>query len=227
MQHPNEIAEASYRYRKLIRRFLLKKLAILASVYAFLFLVQFASAQQGDVFFGGGTLLSSNPNSGQLAIGDIAEKGGTYLNVGGDIVGFKRHFGLMIETSWRASQASYFSYETYRPILTDFNAIYQPHLGKKVGLDLFGGIGIASTRFYVPYATQCSYFSGCINYNTEDHFMQHLGGGIRYYVWHHVFVRPEVHYYHIDGNTDPVTGGFSSDNVFRVGGSVGFTIGPE
>jgi hypothetical protein len=211
--------------QKLIRRFLLRKLAILAPVCAFLFLVQFATAQQGDIMFGGGTLLSSNPTSDQLAAGNIAEKGGTYLNIAGDVVGFKKRIGFMIETSWRASQASYFSYETYRPILTDFNAIYQPKLGKKVGLDLFGGIGIASTRFYVPYATQCSYFSGCINYNTDDHFMEHLGGGIRYYVWHHVFVRPEVHYYHINGNTDINNGGFASDNVFRVGGSIGFTIG--
>jgi len=205
----------------------LRKLAILVSVFAFLFIAQFASAQQGDIMFGGGTLLQANPSSSALAAGNISEKGGTYLSVAGDVVGNKRRLGFMIETSWRASQASYFSYETYRPILTDFNAIYQPRLGKKVGLDLFGGIGIDSTRFYLPQVTQCSYFSGCINYNTEDHFMQHLGGGIRYYVWHHFFVRPEIHYYHIDGNTDVNSGGFTSNNLFRAGGSIGYTIGPD
>lgn len=173
--------------------------------------------------FFGGTLLSSSPSTSQLFSGNIAEKGGTYLGVSGDIVGFKKRLGFNIETSWRASQASYLGYETYRPILTDFNALFQPKLGKKVGLDLFGGIGIASTRFYVPYATSCSYFSGCINYTTSDHFLEDIGAGVRYYVWHHVFVRPEIHYYHIQGNTDV----FSTDNVFRVGGSIGYTIGND
>lgn len=210
----------------------MRKLAILAPVFALLFLAQFASAQQGDIMFGGGTLLSASPSSTQQAAGNLAEKGGTYLNIAGDVVGIKRRLGLMIETSWRASQANYFgSFETYRPILTDFNAIYQPRLGKKAGLDLFGGIGIASSRFYQPFPTQCGFY-GCINYTTEDHFMQHLGAGIRYYVWHHVFVRPEIHYYHIDGNdalNSPSSNslGFSSDNVIRVGGSIGFTIGPD
>ena len=201
----------------------MRKLALLTPVFALLFSCHFAAAQQGDIMFFGGTLLSSSPSTSQLFSGNIAEKGGTYLGVSGDIVGFKKRLGFNIETSWRASQASYLGYETYRPILTDFNALFQPKLGKKVGLDLFGGIGIASTRFYVPYATSCSYFSGCINYTTSDHFLEDIGAGVRYYVWHHVFVRPEIHYYHIQGNTDV----FSTDNVFRVGGSIGYTIGND
>jgi outer membrane protein with beta-barrel domain len=201
----------------------LRKLALLAlPVFALLFCCHLAAAQQGDIMFFGGTLLSSNPSGTLLESGNISEKGGTYLGVGGDVVGFKHRLGINIETSWRASQASYLGYETYRPILTDFNALFQPKLGKKVGLDLFGGIGIASTRFYEPYATQCG-FTGCINYTTSDHFMEDVGGGLRYYVWHHLFVRPEVHYYHIQNNTDV----FSTDNVFRVGASIGYTIGND
>jgi hypothetical protein len=207
-----------------LRRFLLRKLALLAPVFAFLFFAHFASAQQGDIMFGGGTLMSSSSyNSSSQTFTNLAERGGTYLSVSGDVVGFKRRYGLNVETSWRASQASYYGYESYRPILTDFNALFQPRLGKKIGLDLMGGIGVASTRFYVPYATSCSYFTGCINYTSSHHFMEHLGGGIRYYVWNHFFVRPEVHYYHIHNNTDQ----FNSNNEVRVGASIGFTIGPE
>ncbi len=201
----------------------MRKLAFLTASCAIFFFVQLASAQQGDIMFGGGTLLSSAPNNSSEAFQNLAEKGGTYLNVSGDIVGFKRRLGFNIETAWRANQASYYGYENYRPILTDFNALFQPKLGKKVGLDLMGGIGIASTRFYVPYATSCSYFSGCINYTSSDHFMEHLGGGLRYYVWHHFFVRPEVHYYHIQNNTNE----FYTNSVVRVGGSIGYTIGPD
>jgi hypothetical protein len=38
-----------------------------------------------------------------------------------------------------------------------------------------------------------------------------------------MFLRPEVRYYHIVNNGD----NFTSDNVFRVGASIGYTIGPE
>ncbi len=201
----------------------MKKLAILAPACAFLFffLVQFASAQQADIMIGGGTLLSSDPTSNSFFA--PSERGGTYLNIDGNVIGFKRRFGFNIGTAWRASQANYASGINYRPILTDFNAIYAPKLGKKAGVDLFGGIGIASTRFYFPEIVTCNIGSGCINYNSSNHFMEDLGAGIRYYVWHHVFVRPEVHYYHIQSNTDQ----FSSNNVVRVGGSIGYTIGKD
>jgi hypothetical protein len=200
----------------------LRKLAILAPVCAFLFLAQFASAQQADIMFGGGTLLSSSNNNSSLA---PSENGGTYLNIDGDVVGFKKRIGFNIGTAWRASQGDYGTGSgiTFRPILTDFNALYQPRLGKKVGLDLFGGIGIASSRFYVPQIVSCNIGSGCINYTSSNHFMEDLGGGIRYYVWHHFFVRPEVHYYHIQGNTDQ----FTSNNAVRVGASIGYTIGAD
>jgi hypothetical protein len=202
----------------------LRKLALLAPVLVFLFSAHFAAAQQGDIMFGGGTLLSSSTPSGQQNFAAPSEKGGTYLNVSGDVIAFKRRLGFGVETAWKASQGNYADFvgETYRPILTDFNAVFQPKLGKKIGLDLFGGIGVASTRFYVPTIVSCSYFSGCINYTSSDHFMEDFGGGLRYYVWHHVFVRPEVHYYHIQNNVE-----FNSDNVVRVGGSIGYTIGND
>ncbi len=201
----------------------MRKLALFGPLFAFVFCCHFAAAQQGDIAFGGGTVMSSSVSNSSEAFQNLAEKGGTYLSVAGDFVGFKRRLGLNVETSWRARQASYYGYESYRPILTDFNGIFQPKLSKKFGLDLLGGIGIASTRFYVPYATSCSYFSGCINYTSSDHFLEHVGGGVRYYFWHSFFLRPEVHYYHIQNNTNE----FNSNNLFRVGASIGYTIGPE
>jgi hypothetical protein len=208
----------------------LRKLALLAPIFALLFTCHFAAAQQGDIMFFGGTLLSSSPSASDLLSGNIAEKGGTYLGVSGDVVGFGHRLGFNIETSWRASQANYLNQDVnYRPILTDFNALFQPKLGKRIGADLFGGIGIASTRFYFPYVTGGNPYTGYSNYTTSDHFMEDLGGGIRYYVWHHFFVRPEIHYYHIQNNTSSSSSGagFSSGNVFRVGASIGYTIGND
>ena len=200
----------------------MRKLAILASVFAFLWFAQFASAQQIDAFMGGGTLLSSDTSNGFPS-----EKGGAYLNIGGDVV-FIKHVGVNVETAWRATQGPYGTGTglNFRPILTDFNLLYQPHLGKKVGLDLMAGIGAADARFYEQGIGQSLGGYGYSNYVSTDHFMEHLAGGIRYYVWHHLFVRPEIHYYHIQNNNSVQdNGAFSSNNVVRVGASIGYTFG--
>jgi len=197
-------------------RFLLRKLALFGTVLGFLLLLQSATAQQGDAMFGFGTLLSSgscDPNTGVCP-----EKGGFYPSVSADVI-FHRRVGFNFETAWRGSQGNYFG-QPYRPILTDFNAMYQPKLSKKIGADLMAGIGWQSTRFYLPF---CTGTFSCNNFVSTRHFLVDLGGGIRYYVWNHVFVRPEVHYYHIVNNTDV----FSNSNVFRVGASIGYTIGPD
>jgi opacity protein-like surface antigen len=201
---------------------LLRKLAFLVPAFALLFLAQFASAQQGDVFLGGGSLFSSGTCNSTTGL--CPEKGGLYINLGGDVV-LHKHIGVNVETAWRATQSTYPNLgENYRPILTDFNLLYQPHLSKKVGLDLMAGIGSGDTRFYTPGPT-CP---GCANYGSTDHFMEHLGGGIRYYVWNHVFVRPEIHYYHIQNNNNLDNNGyFSTNNVFRASASIGYTFGGD
>jgi hypothetical protein len=201
----------------------LRKFALLVSASLFLFLT-FASAQQGDIMVGGATLESPRSTNASV-IAPPTEKGGTYISISGDYVRLQRRLGLNVETAWRHNHAHYpDTDETYRPFFTDFNALFQPQIRKKIGLDLLAGIGIASTRFNVPSATTCNIpESGCTFYSSSNHFMEDLGGGVRYYVWHHlpnVFVRPEVHYYHIQNNV-----GFSSPNVFRVGASIGYTIG--
>jgi hypothetical protein len=110
-----------------------------------------------------------------------------------------------------------------------FNGVYQPRLSKKAGLDLFGGIGWQSTRFYAySNTTDCIYFSKC--YTSSNHFLVDVGAGIRYYVWGHMFLRPEVRLFHILNNTDTSNAngfGFTSNNVVRVGASIGYTIGPD
>ena len=197
----------------------MRKLALLAPVFAFLCFAQFAAAQQGDAMFGGNILTSTgscDPNTGLCP-----EKGGFYPSVSADVI-FHKRVGFNFETAWRASQGSYGGPggQPYRPILSDFNLMYQPKLNKKVGADLMAGIGWQSTRFYLPF---CTNSFTCNNFVSSHHFLTHIGGGIRYYVWGHFFVRPEVHFYHINNNTDV----FSNDNVFRAGASIGYTIGPD
>jgi hypothetical protein len=151
----------------------------------------------------------------------VRKRGGVYPSISADVI-FHRRVGFNFETTWKASQASYGGPggQPFRPIILDFNAMYQPKIGKKAGLDLMGGIGWQSTRFYLPYCT--SAFT-CNNFTSSHHFLVDVGGGIRYYVHGHVFVRPEVHFYNILNNTND----FSSNSIVRVGASIGYTIGPD
>ena len=201
--------------------------AIVAAVFLF---VNLSTAQQADATLGFSALTSSksgctiDPNTG---IPSCAEKGGVYPAIGADVI-FHKRLGLGFDVAWRGGQGNYGGFGLpYRPILLDFNGVYQPRLGKKAGLDLVGGIGWQSTRFYSSNY-QCN-FAGCTNFSSTHHFLVDLGAGIRYYVWGHVFVRPEVRYYWINnnssiGNNGP---GFSSSSLFRFGASIGYTIGPE
>jgi hypothetical protein len=204
----------------------LRKFALLASACSVLLLASFASAQQGDIMIGGSILTSLSRPSDLATFHQPIEKGGIYPSVSGDFVKFKHRLGINAEVAWRYKKGDYpFNGETYRPIFSDVNVLFQPNLtkSKKVGLDIFAGIGVASTIFYVPYATTCSLpTSGCITYTSSNHFLEDIGGGVRYYVWHrlpHVFIRPEAHYYHIQNNVE-----FNSPNIFRVGASVGYTF---
>ena len=204
----------------------MRKFALLTSVWGLLLLANSARAQQVDILVGGSTLMASSPNNDSVAFRPPTERGGTFVSVGGNYIRFKHRLGFNVETAWRDKLAHYpDTNETYRPFFTDFNGLFQPKLKKKVGLDLFAGVGIATNRFTLPDVTSCSIpTSGCTFYTSSNHFLEDLGGGIRYYVWHrlpNISVRPEVHYYHIQNNKE-----FSTPNVFRVGVSIGYTISP-
>jgi hypothetical protein len=197
----------------------LRKFALLASGTLLLF-AHLASAQQADIMAGGGELYSLSSPSDIVTFQPLTETGGLYLSLAGDVVPFQHHLGINVETSWRYKQGSYYGYENYRPFFTDANLLFQPKINKKMGLDFMAGIGVASNRFYI--LDSCG-SPGCINFTSSNHFMEDVGAGFRYYVWHrlaHVFVRPEAHYYHVQGNQ-----GFNSTNVFRVGASIGYTFG--
>lgn len=218
----------------------MRKLAFLAVVLTVFAFASLASAQQGDAYIGGGTLLSSSASSSALITGTncglnaqggalCPEKGGTYLNLGADII-FKRRIGAAFDVNWKASQAALGGPggQPYRPLMFTFNGVFQPRITKKVGADLFAGVGWQSTRFYAYQATtNCVYFGAC--YTSNNHFLIDFGGGIRYYVWGHVFLRPEVRFFHVLNNTDTSSNrfGFTSNNIIRVGASIGYTIGPE
>ena len=123
-----------------------------------------------------------------------------------------------VSLSWRASQNLYGGSQPYRPVFYSFNAIWAPKLSKNFTAELLAGVGGEDVRFYG--LTNCNNFFGCTTYSSSNHFMGDFGGGIRAYIWHDVFVRPEVRLYLINNNNE-----FSSNTVVRYGASLGYSFG--
>jgi len=174
-------------------------------------------SQQIDVGFGVGTLFAPSNNSSNSSLQGMG--GGTYLNFSGDYI-FWHQLGVEGDVAWKASEGLYGGYQPYRPIFYDFNAIYAPRLGKHAQLELLGGLGGLSTRFYTQNYT-CDYFTyTCTNYVSSNHFMGDLGAAIRLYAHGGIFVRPEVREYFIHNNQE-----FASGHATRAGVTIGYSFG--
>lgn len=196
----------------------MRKLAI-SSVIAFA--VAFATAAQAQEFhaaFGFGTVTApSNSANGGLS----SLSGGLYPSFSGMVL-LRHHIGFGGEVAWRAhqnfAQTSFGFVQPYRPIFYDFNAVYGRTFAKKAGIDLMAGIGGEDLRFYG--AINCT-FGGCTNYVSSNHFAGHFGADVRIYVWGHLFVRPEAHYYVIHNNQE-----FNNANAARFAVSIGYSFLP-
>lgn len=196
----------------------MRRSSLLLVVLGLFALVNVASAQQLDAAFGVTTL--SAPSNAALTPANFTPQsigGGAFPAFSADYL-WKNNFGIQGEVAWRGKMNVYGGYQPFRPILYDFNAMYAPYLGKKVELELLGGAGAQSTRFYSAYY-QCSFY-GCTDYTSSNHLMLHVGGGIRFYVWNRLFVRPEAHAYFVHNNFE-----FNSSHEQRYGVSIGYSFG--
>lgn len=200
----------------------MRKLSILAFLIVFFVLGRTAHAQQIDAAFAVSALkapsafdVSPTSNFFPQSVG-----GGAFVGFSGDFL-FIKHFGVGGEVHWRAQRNLSQGFLPFRPIFYDFNAVYAPPLGKRAAAELQGGIGGESVRFYSGTLT-CSFFS-CTDFTSTNHLLGDVGGGIKLYVFHHVFLRPEARFYFIRNNFE-----FSGSHATRLGVSLGYTLsGPE
>jgi len=197
---------------------LLRKLLFLPALGLALAFTVSLHAQELDLGLGFGTVTApkASINSSGFLIPSLS--GGLYTSVSGT-VRLKR-IGFNGQVAWRTRQAVYLGIQPYRPLFYDFNAVYGHTWHKKAGADVMAGIGAESLRFYTPYYT-CSGFSGCSNYSSSNHFLFHVGGDFRYYIWHTVFIRPEAHYYIVHNNVE-----FNNVNPFRFAIAIGYSFLP-
>ena len=178
-----------------------------------------AQAQQLDASFGLGTTTSSDAASAGPDFSPVSLGGGTHLTFAGDYL-FWHHLGVGGEITWRAGQNSYAGILPYRPIFYDINAVYAPPLGEHAAAELMAGFGAENLHFYTGQYN-CS-FTSCTNYQSSNHLMGHIGGGVRLYVKGNIFVRPEAHVYFVRNNFE-----FSGPRVTRFGVSFGYSWGRE
>jgi hypothetical protein len=175
--------------------------------------------QQVDFAVGGNTLWSSQNTTAEIGFLPPAEKGGVYPSVSLQYVS-SRHLGWNAELAFRDKRAIYNGFQPYRPFLYDANAVYAPHFDQKTSGDFMAGVGAQTVLFYNEFAPCGLSAGGCrINLNST-HFLLHAGADVKYYFWRNFFARPEAHWYYVVNNTQ-----FHSNNVFRVGVSLGHTWG--
>lgn len=180
-----------------------------------------ASAQSVDAYFGLNALTASrSPNLPYLG-------GGTYLNVGGDLI-FFHGLGFGAEAAWRASTTAYIIPPSpqlpngfgapVRPVFYDFDAVWEPLSLPWITPVIEAGVGAASFRFYQQYFT-CGAFSGCTDYSSSNHLLLHLGVAANVYLTDHIFIRPMADLYVIRNDNE-----FGASSARRFGVAIGYTL---
>jgi hypothetical protein len=177
-----------------------------------------AQAQRIDFAFGVSNAIAPD-TSGANGVDHlpVSLSGGAYPGFSGNVI-FFHNVGAGAEIFWRGSQGNYAGQGTgFRPLFWDVNAVYSPKLAPHAYLELVAGIGALSSRFYCGLACFNPYTGS--NYVSSNHFDGDFGGGIKLYVGHGFFIRPEARFYVIHNNLE-----FSSNHAARAGVSIGYTF---
>lgn len=198
----------------------MNKIAVFLFMCSSLLLVGTLNAQQIDAQFGLSwfhtpSAASLSPTSTDHLPQSLSN--GVYPSIAADFI-LVHNLGFNGEVTWKGSRALYQGFEPYRPIMYDFNAVYAKKV-TRVGFALMGGIGAESIRFYQNQIVSCNGIS-CTNYVSSNHFLAHVGGALRLYATHSVYIAPEIHEYFVHNNLE-----FTSAAATRYGLNVGFTFG--
>ena len=198
----------------------MRKLSGLCALCFAVLMTPVLQAQRADAEFGLNAIHSTSVNNFDFTQTDHSPQslsGGIYPSIGADFIVW-HNLGVGGEVSWKGGRGLYQNTAPYRPILYDINAVYSRKISR-FGFAAMAGIGAESIRFYQNFFN-CNGFGQCTNYVSSNHFLGHIGGELRYYVFGPVFVAPEAHVYFIRNNLE-----FTSGTATRYGVNIGFTFG--
>lgn len=159
-----------------------------------------ARAQNGSVYFSGGT--ATAPSAGQvntLGNGTLYQAptmGGFFATVGGDFLFFHSDkIGVGAEYSFRKDKGPYAGL-LYQPRFFDVNAVYQPlTFDHRFTPEFQLGAGKGFLGIYNTLASCYKLPQGCAGPNAEiisvSPIQAHFSAGLRVYVWRGIFVRPQ------------------------------------
>lgn len=199
----------------------MRKLVFLASACTLVVFASLARAQQQiDIAVGASRLYSPKPLNSSLAFAPPPLTGGIYPQASVQVI-FSNHFGFNVEGTYRYNDDVYNGYQRFRPTFYEANGVYAAHVTNRIRGDAMLGVGGETVLFYNQFGSCNPIYGGTCHTNANtNHFLVDVGGDLRYYLHGRLFVRPEVHFYHIFNNTNI----FSSDNVLRFGASIGFSF---
>ena len=177
---------------------------LIISTFAVGFLLLFAGAavvraQSGSIYYGGGTAMDSSIGPlntlGGGVIYNTPRMGGFFETIGGDVI-FFHHLGVGGEVSFRNGRAPYAGLE-YSSKFYDVNAVYQPvTLATHFTPEVQAGFGRANLNFYYTPQFCLGFPQGCRSTTAQatgaNYLELHFAGGVRYYAYKGLFVRPQV-----------------------------------
>ncbi len=199
-------------------------LALCLTCAATVALSNFAQAQKIDAAFGISTMIAPSATAcGNNCGNPYAPQsltGGAYPGFSGDVL-FWHNLGFGGEVFWRGTSSQNYlnlvepdSGINFRPVFYNFNAVYSAKVAPHVAVELVAGIGGADTHF-----SESSILGNSGVLSTSNHLDGDFGGGVKLYVYHGVFIRPEGRYYIIHNETN-----YSANHAERVGASIGYTF---
>lgn len=189
-----------------------------------------AQVPQVNAYFGLGTATDSSNGQQIDTFGDgnfynTPKITGLFATVGANVM-LTPHYGVGGEFNWRTSQGDYAGLN-YRPLIYDFNGIWQPlgNKSKRFVPELQAGLGGVDVRYYYN-SRACDQFVGCTNASQfiegANHFQLHLSAAVRMYVTPHIFLRPAVDAHWVNNFSQ-----FGSNWMPEYSLGVGYSFGGE
>lgn len=161
--------------------------------------------------------------------------GGFFMGLGANLMLWE-HYGFGAAVSFEPGKSNYATLAGIpafglpsstiqsRVIFYDFNGVWQPVNTTRATLQLIGGLGGASTRFYQNYVASGSPL-GSSNFSqyasSANHFQVHGGVGVQLYVSGNWFVRPQLDIRYVPNFTEQ----FGRNLVTQEMVWIGYTIG--